>query len=486
MSTRFIAHEFTEFALSLYKQNISPDLSKFLTKLLIDKIGLILGGSQFPWSQATYQATTQFPAIGRAKVAYFGDLLSPEQTAFINASFGHAQDFDDTHVLAITHPGAVVIPTAFAIANQVGANMSKVLAAIAAGVEIMVRIAYAIPSCHAKGFHTPTVAGPFAAAITAGLLLELNQQECVNAFSIAGSFSGGLWEYTQTGGTAKRMHCAIAASAGIKAAYLAAQGLSGPSSIFEGKFGVCQVFDNGTHMPRLTKHLGEKYLLTDTSFKYYNCPFSIHAALEALLDICKCYQLRPEDIQKIEVGTSRFVLNHVGKIRHPKNLMEAQFSMVFTLALALLQGPPKMFTYKEEVLHNPDVQLLASKIHLYEDVIATKEQSRNMGSIVKVISHSQQRHEKRVKYPKGTSQNPLSMEEIEQKFEDSTSLILSKGETKQLLATIKNLDALNKTEEITDKWDLHRDSAPLIHIHEAPALNESEATAISAEIKNAD
>lgn len=263
----FVSEELTEFAQMIYQQGISADLSSQIIELLIDKIGLILGGSCFFSSQAVYKATTQFAAPGNARVAYYGDKLSPEQAAFINASFGHAQDFDDTHLQAITHPGGVIIPAAFAIANQSGATPQQIIRAVAVGLEIMIRIACSIPACHAKGFHTPTVAGPFAAAITASLLLSLNHQQCLNALSIAGSYAGGLWEYTQTGGTAKRMHCAIAATAGIKAAYLAAQGITGPHSILDGKFGVCHVFDNGSHTQQLNTELGEEYLLKTIAIK---------------------------------------------------------------------------------------------------------------------------------------------------------------------------------------------------------------------------
>ncbi|ASQ45627.1 MmgE/PrpD family protein [Legionella clemsonensis] len=455
----FISEELTEFAQMIYQQGITDDLASQVIELLIDKIGLMLGGAYFSSSQAVYKATTQFPAPGNARVACYGDKLSPEQAAFINASFGHAQDFDDTHIQAITHPGGVVIPTAFAVANQSAATAQQILCAVAAGIEIMIRIAYSIPACHAKGFHTPTVAGPFAAAITASLLLNLNQPQCINALGIAGSYAGGLWEYTQTGGTAKRMHCAIATTAGIKAAYLAAQGVTGPHSILEGKFGVCQVFDDGSHIQRLSKELGEEFLLKGIAIKHYNCPFSIHAALEALLNICQYQKIEVDEIEKIEVGTSRFALNHVGKIRHPKNAMEAQFSMVFTLALSLLKNPPQMHDYTEENINDPKVHLLSNKIRLHEDALATREQSENMGSIVKVTTRDKRCFEKRIKYAKGTQQNRLSIAEIESKFKNCVSPVMNEKKSTLLLEKIKNFSNLTSSEELTDLWSLQGEVA---------------------------
>ena len=186
--------ELVKFALECYQSNLDDALRHKIKTLVVDQVGLWIGCATLPWSRTTYNYNSRmFGFQGRSTIAYYGDKVNPEQAAFTNACFGHAQDFDDTCLKVQTHPGAVIIPVAVAIGEETGATGLEVMNAIAAGMEVMLRVAHSVsPGCLQRGFHTPQCVGPFGAAITAGLLLGLSEEQLVNAMGIAGSFSGGL------------------------------------------------------------------------------------------------------------------------------------------------------------------------------------------------------------------------------------------------------------------------------------------------------
>lgn len=434
----YLSEILVDFALKYYNSDLPDTVMEMLPKLLVDKIGLILAGSQFPWSEGTYRAITAFPAKGESTVFYFGDKLSPEQAAFINASSGNAQDFDDTNIPSKIHAGGIMTPTALAVGESSGKSPQEIAKALLLGIEVMTRIGYAIPGSHLRGFHTPCVCGPFGAAITTGLLIGLTREQFISALAITGSFAGGVEEYTRTGGQIKRNLPAIAAIGGIKAAYLAKEGITGPPSILEGDHGICKTFDDGTHIDNIAKKLGEEWLVLDTSFKNYNCCYAIHAALEAFLLVCQANNIKPEDILEVAVGACTFVVDHVGTIKEPKVAVEAQFSLSFMLSLSLFNGIPGEYDVNDAVCKEQPLIDLSNKVRMHVDATAENEKADNMGAIVKVTTKEGSSFETRVRYPKGNTQNPMSVEDLENKFRKNLAPIISGDKINALLELIKD------------------------------------------------
>ena len=331
--------------------------------LLYDQLGLEYANSKLPCSTAAIDYFAKSSCIGRSRIIFYGKQLSAEAAATINSVFGHAEDFDDTCLSVQTHPGAVVIPAVFAVAEEKNLTLNQVFLAILMGYEIMLRIADSVtPGILEQGHHTPSAVGPFAVAIATGLLLGLNVKELVNALGIAGSFSSGLTEYTQSGGSIKRFHCAIGTSSGIRSSYLAYNGITGPSSVLDGGKGFLRVFSRQEpDFSKLTNNLGTDWLINRVSLKYFNCCYFIHAPLDALLTIINENSIHYLDIEKVLVGISKYAIEHVGTIKKPIDLLGAQFSLTYTLAMSVIFGYPKLDSYRELLLDNKEINLLRRK-----------------------------------------------------------------------------------------------------------------------------
>jgi 2-methylcitrate dehydratase PrpD len=235
--------------------------------------------------------------------------------------------------------------------------------------------------------------------------------------------------------------------AGIRAARLAQAGLTGPSTVFEGRKGFCRVFSRDAHPERLTSALGQQYLISKIGFKLYNCCYFIHPAIEALHEIVEQHGLLPGDIQSVRVGTSAHAVTHVGAITHPGDAVGGQFSLAFTLGLALLRGTPDISSYTAEQLADPELHRFADRVTVCEDPEATARYPASWGCIVEVTTTSGARHECRVAFQRGTPENPASPEDLWQKFQHNVSPILGSSAAErigQLLTDVRGLSTLDQ------------------------------------------
>ncbi len=434
-----------EFALMAFSQTTIPrNVCDVAISAITDQYGLQIGGSEFPWSRGIYRYTKSLVAAGHSTVTRYGDTLSPVQAAFINGSFAHAQDFDDSHQEAQTHPGSVVIPAAIALGEHLNLPGDIVLKAIIIGMEVMLRLAHSLcPACIEGGHHTPPTIGPFGSAIACGLLLGLNKSQLTNALGICGSYSGGLVEYTLSGGSVKRIHTGIGARAGLEAALLAKEGLTGPETIIDGKKGLWEIFGRGKAFPeRLFDQIGDRYMLTTLMFKPYNCCYLIHPAIEGFLKLCAQNNITANDIEFVTVGYSDFSISHAGKIIVPTDELGAQFSTSYTLALSLLKEAPGMWSYTTENLVNPAIIALARRISVIKDDEANQEFPKKNGCIVTITTKSGDVFSLRIKDPKGSPENLLTATDVREKYFKNTRPIVGREHAQELYDRLQRFESL--------------------------------------------
>ncbi|HEY8524652.1 MAG TPA: MmgE/PrpD family protein [Acidimicrobiales bacterium] len=444
------ARQLARFARDIYAHGAPESVTGRAAEILVDQLGLQIGCARLAWCEAVHDYVCSVRSEGPSTVLVHGARAHPEVAAFANATFGHGQDFDDTCMKVQTHAGAVVVPVALAVGEAVGAHGSELVRAIVAGLEVMLRAAHAVsPDCLRRGHHTPPAAGPFGAAVAAGLLMGFDEDELVRALAIAGSFSGGLIEYTQGGGSVKRIHTAIPTTAGIRAAHLARAGLTGPETVLCGTKGFCRVFADDPRPGRLTDGLGATFLIEDVGLKAYNCCYFIHSPLEALLAIVREQGLRPEEIASIAVGTSAHGTVHVGSIPEPIDALGAQFSTHFTLALALLREPPSLDSYGPEQLEDREVRELARRVTVHEDPIATAEYPTNWGANVTVTTVTGGRYERRVRYPLGTAENPMSTDQVYEKFDRNVTPVVGPEKARKLRTMVGDITGITDLRELT-------------------------------------
>jgi len=249
----------------------------------------------------------------------------------------HILETDDLHRASVTHPGCVVVPAAFSMAQRYGYSGQDVLLGVLAGFEAMCRIGMAVGGEHYKVWHNTATCGPFGSAMAAAQLLSLSEDQAVYAFGNAGTQSAGLWEFLDTGAMSKHLHAGRAAEAGVVAAQLAAHDFTGPPAILEGEKGFFTALCPNPDPGAVLAAPESPWQLTITSIKPWPSCRHTHPAIDAALELRQVINGR--EVHSVNVEAYQAALDVCNR-PVPTSEYEAKFSLHHCVAAAL--GLPKV------------------------------------------------------------------------------------------------------------------------------------------------
>jgi len=438
------------YALDLSYRQIPSEVIERAKACILDTLAVSLYGSTKPWSKTVSDFVLASGAKGSATVFGSKQTAPAERAALANGTMAHAFELDNVRQPgAGVHPGATAFLPAFAVAEEQRADGKALLTAFVAGCEVMSRIGVAAGnSLERRGFHAPGLTGTFGAAVAAGRLLGLNEKKLVNALGIAGSYSGGLIEFSrcQEGAMVKRLHLGKAAEGGVTAAQLASRGFAGPESVLEGKFGFCQTFSDSPQLDYLTHRLGRVWESMNICIKRCACHINAHAPIEALQELRGEFQFKPEDIRAIEIGGIEKLVTHHANYR-PTDLMMAQYSIPFCTALSVYFDPTDPASFDETKLKDKKILAMMRKVRLKVDH-EIEEKGWDRAARVTVDLGKKGCHAKLVIHFKGTPVNPMSPVEVENKAQKLTRAILSPRRLERLVDAVANLERLPDVSKI--------------------------------------
>ena len=441
---------------SLELKDVPDNVNEYARRFILDNIGCQIAGATLPWSKSYYDLLTRTRGGTHSTVAYFGDKLSPDDAAFINSAFNHANESDSTHLKASVHPGGIAVPAALALAEYANASGARFLASVVAAFEIQIRIGLTCaPHLIQRGHHPPVGVGPFGAAAAGAVLMGFDAQKSLNALAIAGSHSAGLVEYVKTGGSVKRIHSAIPAAAGVRAALFAEAGITGPQSILEGEKGFCKVFAGEYDLKLLTDRLGSYYHLPETALKAHSCNHLIHAAFDALDLARDRVPFTLDDVEQINVYTpSKRILAHVGSIVEPEDVLSAQFSIPFSIAMRLhhggrgINGGNGFWDYPKVDIHDPKLLATARKVKCSVGSAGVGSRAdRGMG--IDIETRDGRHIREVVDYCKGMPENPMSAQEVEEKFLSLVDPVFPPGQSRQIIDLVNTIESIKSVNDLT-------------------------------------
>ena len=427
-----------EYAAGLRYEDLPTEVIAAAKDAIIDTIAACICGSALPWSRIIIDYAERTGPGGASRILGRGTAVQAPAAALANGALAHAFELDSlTRPGAGAHPGATVLPPALAIAQQQGGAGQSIsgkalIAAFVAGNEIMIRIGRATGHTNeARGFHAPGTTGPFGAAVACAHLLGLDAAKMTNAIGIAGSLAGGLLEFAKgDGGMVKRLHLGRASEAGVLAASLAASGFTGPRTVLEGQFGFLRVFCTEFEEAELTKGLGRDFVTTSTVLKRYPVHATAHAAVRAVRDLQTEHGFTGGDVEAITVtGNKRMVERHA--IAEPADLMLAQYSIPFCVALALHREARDPESYDESALTDPQIRALTRRVRIVPEV---ESGHGAMGSTV-TLALADGRH-----FERHVESGLLEPGELPDKFTRLTRGALGESGAARLFARLQKLE----------------------------------------------
>jgi 2-methylcitrate dehydratase PrpD len=384
---------------------------------ILDTFGCLLGGSGQPGIAELARVIGGWGGAQQSQVMLWQLRLPAPQAALLNASMAHALDFDDTldHGGSI-HPGASVLAACLAVSDMLGGvSGQRLLLAIALGLDVSCRVALA--SSVDRGWHRTAAMGVFGAAAAAGKLLGLNVEQMVNALGIAFSQAAGNRQCIVDGALTKRLQAGQAASSGVLAAILAAEGFTGAHNIFLGRFGFFELYQPGGYDPtKLLDDLGREFRGDELSFKPYACGRPQHAMLDAAIAVRHQLGLGttidPAEIAEVRVtGIAAMVAEQFSGAPHkrrPTQIVEAQFALPYLIAAALVHGRVGIAEVAD--IQNPQVLKIA------KNIVGIGAEQEPYGVTIRL--HDGRSATCSVRPPLGSPENRLSGKQLETKFTD--------------------------------------------------------------------
>jgi 2-methylcitrate dehydratase PrpD len=438
---------------ALTLNDVDPTSRTAVKKLLMDYLGVALAGSRNESGEIARRFAKEHGAKAQARLIGDTARVDINAAAFANAISSHSIELDDIDVLALFHFSPPVYSAALAAAEFAGANGKQLLVALAAGCEMMERVSRAAnPSLRNRAFHTTPTCGSFGAAVAAAKALKLPKDKLASALALAGAQSSGLMEMYGPS-MQKRFNPGPAARNGVTAARMAALGFTGADTIFEGERGFLRAFTDKTFPEALTDAMKGPYELL-IEFKPYSCARPIHNAIDCALELRNNSTFRIEDIRSIDFDRhpdwARYHQN-----KSPRTYHEAQVSLPFSVAVALIEGQALLAQYSDRNIRNPKVKRLSDMVKIAEDASLPRGVSCRM--TMKLIDGRTLTAQ--VDYPKGSIQNPMTDEEMRSKFDSLAAPVIGPKRAATLAEQVMDLEKVKDIGELM-KLTAARDASP--------------------------
>lgn len=435
-------HAFTAELVALKAADLSAaDLAQ-LERLVLDYCGVAIGGAARPWIAALHGWAERYRGTGPACIVASDIATTAEVAAFVNGAAGHSFELDDTHDASMSHPGAVVISAALAVASETGACGADVLAAVAAGYEAMARIGIAARAERviATGFHPTALFGGFGAAAAAGKLLGFTAEELAGAWGHVLSLAAGSMQFSQEsrGAEVKRVHAGYAARNGLLAAQMIAAGISAPTRSLDGKYGFLALYGHDPMPEQLTRTGVRGLAIHDISIKPYACCRMLHSMIDGLRTATDGFAVPARDIRGILVrGPRKLEEQHM--VTRPQTPMAAQYSLPFTVGAAMTFGPNRFDAYERENLSDPGILAWADRVSVESDADLEAAYPVHFGTQVEVTFIDGRRRVERVLDSIGTPANPMPSDKLEAKAKALVGGRLSDAGFERMVEAVRDL-----------------------------------------------
>ncbi len=387
-------------------------------KAILDTLGAIIAGSSEKAPPLLLNQVREWGGAGEGTVAVFGDRVPAPAAAYLNGTMARALELADVYDGFPLHPSSSTVPAALAAAEKRGGVSGReLIAAVALAQDLIVRFAQAVKigPIRSGRYNLFKIFPPTAAA---GRILGLGEGRLMNAMGIAFTQMVGDGQSAHDGAMTHYLQQGVVARSALESALLARQGITGSDNVLEGRAGLFRAYEPEHDLAALTRDLGQSFRGEDLSIKFYSSCRATHEAIDLALALAREENPDPEEIREIEVRVNEAVYNLTcGRARiRPRTEVEAQFSLPYCVAAAIVRGDVFVAELKEETFADPRVTGLAERVRPVLD--PERESDLIIGSTrMEVRTREGRVWARETSFPRGNPRNPVGLDQCAAKFE---------------------------------------------------------------------
>lgn len=426
----------------------------FATWMVLDTLTVAIAGARLESDvvRSVGSTMTRLSPTGQSAAFPIGRRLTAPAAAAVNSCAVHSIDYDDSYMAGgvKAHFSSSIIPTALAVAEEVGANGAQFVDAVVRGFEVAARLGHALTPAVVERWHPTGVIGVVGCAAAAATLLGLEGEQAEMALGLAADHAAGTRFCLASGDATKSMHAAFAAHDGILGAFMAADGLNGPVGFLDGLKGYCETYVGSVPDLSFPPDAEGRALIELNCTKFFPVMHALHAAAEVAVGIAGGHPVAgPEDIGEIVVTQST---THAGfgAYFEPETELAARLSLPYTMAATLLDGACTIDQFTATRLADPAFRALMQRVR----IVGSAEIERDYGS--RVASHVSVRYADG-REAEGFAADPLGFPErpasAEQRLDKARTLLvrsMSPAEADELISMIRRVSTLPSLHPLTD------------------------------------
>ena len=426
---------------------LSTDVVNRVKYLFKDFIGVAVRGMQEDSAIAMNSFVKSMGHNSQSMPVLGTDFFThPVNAALATGTAAHSIELDDVINESSLHPAVAIMPAALAASFISNCSGQLFIKGIVLGYEVMSRLGIALqPTAHySQGFHPTGTCGTMGAAIAAAKILGLSNKAMGYALGIAGSQAAGSMEFLTDGTMTKRLHPGWAAHSGVMAALMAREGFSGPETVLEGRFGFLHAYSPDSKIEKLLDTWGAPFQVMRASIKPHACCRYMQGPIDGIIQLMKKHDLKEKNIKKVTLGILKtgfpLVVDPLQTKMNPKSIVDAQFSMPFGAAVAIVYGRAFLDQFTMENLKSQKIKKVMEKVHCVSDPNLETQFPKKWKASVTIETTEGQQMTQQVIYPKGDPENALTDSELDDKFQAMVKTVYNKEKITAITHGIKNLD----------------------------------------------
>jgi 2-methylcitrate dehydratase PrpD len=414
---------------------------------ILDTLGVALAGVDQPAAAIAIDYCRRLGSSNEASIWGTRSKASVSTAAFANGLFAHALDYDDWDAfIHVGHPSSMIIGAALPLAQNIGVSGKDFLKAYVLAIEVICKVAANAPNMQDRGFHSTPVFGSLGGAVACASLLKLDVAKLKAALGIAASAAGGI--HRQQGSMVKPFHAGNSARNGAEAALLANAGFTADAAILEAPRGFCDTFFGpGTcNYEKMIENVGKPYFLESPGLglKWHPCSAPQFLAADAALYLKRQHKIDFANVANIEVSIPplRYQRHYAAEV---KTGLRGKFAINYVVAMCILDGQLELATFTDEKVNRPQVQEALQKVKVICD-----ETIPEPGPYcpVAVELKDGRRLSHTAKIAKGDPRNPMTEDEVVEKFRGNAKLVIAEKQAEELIVTVRNLEAVDDVKKL--------------------------------------